>query len=181
MRIPAAALSALLASFSAAAQVKCDCDPARPETMQVRQCSLCAEAEKHPPEQGIFFLRDNNPRKPNRWLALPRQHAGANHPLESMPAAERAALWKAAAEKGRELFGDGWGIAYNGSKVRTQCHTHIHIGRLIRAPIETGKPLIVTSFDQIPNPNGAGIWVHPVGRKYHVHVGEQICETVLAR
>jgi len=25
------------------------------------------------------------------------------------------------------------------------------------------------------------VWVHPVGKKLHVHLGEQICETVLWR
>src|SRR5918994_1451787 len=58
-------------AFAAAAwsfELNCACDPTNPETLNVRQCSLCREAEKQPPDQSVFFLKDNNPRKANRTL-----------------------------------------------------------------------------------------------------------------
>ena len=98
--------------------------------MQLRQCSLCAEADKQPPGTRIFFVKDRNPNKPNRWLALPVKHLEGQHHLHEMTTAERTELWTAAIAKAKELFGDkDWGVAYNGPTVRTQCHTHLHIGR----------------------------------------------------
>jgi diadenosine tetraphosphate (Ap4A) HIT family hydrolase len=155
--------------------LRCLCDPARPETLEARECSLCREAE-------IFFLKDTNPRKPNRWLALPRAHSKGLGSLVDLTLRQRTRLWAAAIKKAKELWGDQWGLAYNGDKVRTQCHLHIHIGKLLRG-IETRKKLVVVDGPaQIPKPkDGEGIWVHPHGRKLHVHLGEQTCETVLLR
>ncbi len=159
----------------------CGCDPARPETMQARECSLCKEAENQPPSQEVFFLKDINPRKPNRWLVLPRAHSNAGHPMHDLPPDMQTRLWKAAMAKGKELWGDGWGIAYNGEKVRTQCHGHLHIGKLLSG-LAPGKFIDVTGPDQIHIMNDAtGIWVHPVGNKLRVHYGEQITETTLMR
>lgn len=170
-----------LFGWNAAAQTVCLCDPARPETMKVRQCSLCSEAEKQTGESGVFFLKDINPTKPTRWLALPRKHGENQHHLHELTAPERAELWTAAIEKAKSLFGDdAWGVAYNGAKVRTQCHAHIHIGRLIRN-IDTGSHIVARSPAQIPAPPFEGVWVHPAGGKLHVHLGEQITETVLLR
>jgi diadenosine tetraphosphate (Ap4A) HIT family hydrolase len=166
------------------AALDCPCDAARPETMRLRQCSLCAEAEKQPaggPE--VFFLKDANPRKANRMLALPRRHHDQMHPLADMDPRLRTQLWTAAIAKARELWGDSaWGLAYNGDKVRTQCHTHIHIGKL-NQHVETGRFVVVSRPSQIPAPPGSGVWVHPVGKgpRMHVHLDEQICETVLIR
>ena len=53
----------------------CLCDLAKPETLEARECSLCSAAETQPGDQPFFFLKDANPNKPNRWLALPRFHA----------------------------------------------------------------------------------------------------------
>lgn len=158
----------------------CDCDPAKPEMWEARQCSLCREAEKQPEDVGIFLLKDNNPRKPNRWLALPRRHAPGKHHLSELTAEERTALWTAAIKKAKELWGDEWGVAYNGDQVRTQCHTHIHIGKLLRG-VEEGKFLVISKPSQIPVPENTGLWIHPEGTKMHVHINEQICETVLLR
>ncbi len=72
----------------------------QPETMSARQCSLCREAEKQPADQSVFFLKDINPRKPNRWLALPRTHDGGLHHLHDMSLSSRTALWTAAIDKG---------------------------------------------------------------------------------
>jgi len=162
--------------------IDCDCDPARPETLKLRQCSLCNEAEKQPAGTRVFFLKDINPRKPNRWLALPRQHGTGAHHLHDLSHAERTELWTAAIAKAKELFGPTeWGVAYNGEKVRTQCHTHLHIGRFVPVAEQSKGYIVVSGPAEIPAPPGAGIWVHPVGGKLHVHFGEQITETVLVR
>src|SRR5262245_53595404 len=99
--------------------------------MQSRECSLCKEAEKQPGATENFFLKDVNPRKVNRMLALPKEHGRLQHSLAAMTPAARVKLWKAAIEKARSLWGEKWGLAMNGDEVRTQCHAHIHIGRLI--------------------------------------------------
>lgn len=159
----------------------CECDPARPETLRQRECSLCSEAEKHAAGE-VFFLKDINPRKPNRWLALPKQHGPGKHPLHEMSPAGRAQLWKAAIQKGVELWGEGnWGAAYNGAKVRTQCHAHVHIGKFVTVSELNRDFLVVSRPEDIPVPADQGVWIHPVGNKLHVHLGEQITETVLLR
>jgi diadenosine tetraphosphate (Ap4A) HIT family hydrolase len=129
----------------------------------------------------VFFLKDINPRKPNRWLALPRAHASGLHGLADMSPAQRTELWTAAIEKARSLWGEQWGLAYNGDESRTQCHTHLHIGKLLDGE-ETSDFVVVADPVEIPvPPDGGGVWVHPVGGKLHVHLGEQITETVLLR
>ncbi len=177
------ALIAAAAATALPAQVtRCACDPSRPETMQARHCSLCGEAEKHPAGTPFFFLRDNNPHKPNRWLILPRDHKydGAL-PLAKMSKAERLALWRAAIGKASSLWGGEWGLAINGDEVRTQCHAHLHIGRILKG-VEYGRPLVVRGPADIPAPrDGTGMWIHPAGKKLHVHLGEQRAETVLFR
>ena len=149
--------------------------------MRVRQCSLCNEAEKQRADTEIFFLKDINPRKPNRWLALPRAHGTGLHHLHDLSPKVRNALWAAAIRKAEEMWGDEWGIAYNGEKVRTQCHTHVHIGKLMKG-VEMPNFIVVTNVSQIPAREGEGIWIHPVGKgRYHVHLGEQTTETALMR
>jgi len=160
--------------------VDCACDPQHPESLAPRECALCREAEKQPPDIQVFFIKDASPRKPNRWLAMPRSHVLGSHPLHDMPADERTALWTAAIAKATELWGDEWGLAYNGEDVRSQCHTHIHIGKLLKG-VERDNFIVVKKPSQIPAIPGEGVWVHPVGKKLHVHTGEQICETVLMR
>jgi hypothetical protein len=148
--------------------------------MTARQCSLCNEAEKQPADQAIFFLKDINPRKPNRWLALPRMHAGGLHHLHDMPLAARTELWTAAIERAKSLWGEDWGVAYNGEKVRTQCHTHVHIGKIM-PHVEMGRFIVVSKPSEIPAPEGEGLWIHGAGKKMHVHLGEQTTETTLMR
>jgi hypothetical protein len=169
-----------LAGCGIAAATDCTCDLKVPESMLARQCGLCREAELQPAETKIFFLKDVSPRKPNRWLALPRSHGTANHELHDMSPAERTALWTAAIAKAKSVWGNDWGLAYNGIKVRTQCHTHIHIGKLL-AGIETSHFIVVSNPSEIQAPAGEGIWVHPSGSRLHVHLGEQATETVLFR
>ncbi|MBX5494655.1 MAG: hypothetical protein IRZ15_04915 [Bryobacteraceae bacterium] len=157
---------------------RCACDPAQAETMQLRECSLCREAEKHPEDIEVFFLKDINPRKPNRWLALPRVHGPGGHHLRDLTPKQRTALWTAAIRKAQELWGDEWGLAYNADTARTQCHAHIHIGKLLKG-LAPGKTMIVDGPADIPPLDG--IWVHPHGKKLMVHYGERITETALLR
>lgn len=164
----------------AAYAVECPCDASDPATLEVRQCSLCREAEKQPADVDWFYLKDNNPRKPNRWLVLPRRHLDTAHHLHDLSRAERTRLWEAAIRKAQELWGDEWGLAYNGEKVRTQCHTHIHIGKLLKG-VERDNFIVVRRASEIPARPGEGMWIHPAGKHMHVHVGEQTCETVLLR
>ncbi len=158
--------------------VSCGCDTAHPETLEARQCSLCREAEKQAPDVKVFFLKDANPNKPKRWLALPRVHARS---MELLSDEQRADLWAAAIAKAKSLFGDDWAIAYNAPSVQTQCHVHVHIGRLIPG-VETSQFITATKIEDIPAPpKGEGFWIHPQGNLFHVHTGEQITETVLER
>ena len=182
MRISGILCGTLLLAGVALAGVRgCACDPDKPETMAARECGLCREADKQTPETTVFFLKDINPRKPHRLLALPRAHMGGGHGLGDMTPAERTALWAAAIEKARSIWGDDWGLAYNGDESRTQCHAHLHIGKLLEG-IETRNFIVVDGPSQIPVPrDGEGLWVHPSGGKLHVHLGEQITETVLLR
>ena len=167
----------LLVARAAAAAPACACLPSDAARMEARECSLCREAEKQPPATAVFFLKDINPRKPNRWLALPRSHS----PLPEMTPAARAEFWTAAIAKARELWGGAWGIAYNGDAVRTQCHLHVHIGKLLDG-VENGPFVVVDNPAEIlVPPDGTGLWVHPVDGRLHVHTGEQITETVLLR
>lgn len=158
--------------------VDCACDPAHPESLQARQCGLCREAEKQPAAVKVFFLKDINPSKPGRWLALPRAHGRS---LDDFTADQRAELWSAAIAKARSLFGDDYAIAYNSPTVQTQCHVHLHLGKLIPG-VETDQSIVVTKIEDIPLPRkGEGLWFHPQGNLFHVHSGEQITETVLER
>jgi hypothetical protein len=165
----------------------CVCDLASPAIAESRTCSLCLEAEKHPASEPAFLLKDNDPTKPNRWLALPRKHYDGANPLARMSAAERLAMWNMAIAKGRDLWGDGWAVALNGDMARSQCHQHVHIGKLLDIDKlldsnETGTAIYVDGPSQLPViADGAGLWFHPAGARLHVHTGVQIDETVLMR
>jgi CDP-diacylglycerol pyrophosphatase len=176
-----AAVGVLLLPFSRADVRTCQCDVARPETMDARECSLCKEAEKQPGYVSYFALRDTNPTKPNRWIMLPRFHG--NHPqqLLEMTPAQRTGYWAAAIDKAQAEWGDTWGIALNGTEKRTQCHIHIHIGKLL-PDMENDHFVVVDGPAQIPVPkDGDGEWVHPAGGKLHVHTDEQAGELKLQR
>jgi hypothetical protein len=177
-----ASLAVCAALAAASTMDQCACDPARAETMEAHRCGLCREAERRPAGEPFVFLRDASPLKPNRWLILPRSHTtDGPRPLSRMTAIERTAFWTAAIGRARELWGDEWGLALNGDEVRSQCHLHVHIGRLLEG-VETGRPLVVDGPAGIPAPrDGSGLWIHPAGRKLHVHLGEQRTETVLLR
>jgi diadenosine tetraphosphate (Ap4A) HIT family hydrolase len=170
----------LNAGLLGAAVDHCACDAAKPETLKARECSLCAEAERQSAGGEFFVLHDTNPRKPNRWLVLPRAHGAGPHPLDEMAPAARLRLWRQVVATAKEKFGDDWGAAYNGAQVRTQCHLHVHVGRFIHAA-ETANFRLVRRLEDMPAPPGGGLWIHPVAGGFHVHTGEQTAETVLVR
>jgi hypothetical protein len=167
-----------LASLGWADVRNCACDATKPETLQAHECGLCRAAESQASDAAVFFLKDINPHKPNRWLALPRSHV---HALPAMTPEARLGLWNAAIEKAKSLWGDQWGLAVNGDERRTQCHMHIHIGKLLEG-VETPNFVEVDEPAGIVIPaDGAGFWIHQVGSKLHVHAGEQVTEFVLMR
>jgi len=156
----------------------CVCDLASAESMAKRECGLCREAEKQPADELVFFVKDINPTKPNRWLALPRAH---KHELADLTPAERLAFWTGAIAKAHELWGDQWGVAVNSDARRSQCHMHAHIGKLLD-DAENSDFVLVSDPAEIPLPReGGGIWIHPVGGKLHVHLGQDAPETLLMR
>jgi hypothetical protein len=157
----------------------CICDFARPETMQGRECSLCRAADAQPARPEFFAIHDASPNKPNRWLALPRFHGRNPQDLAGMTVEQRAAYWTVAIAKARELWGDGWGLAINSVERRTQCHMHIHIGRL-RDGVEDDQFVTVDGPAGIPLPReGDGLWVHPASGGLHVHHGNDAPELLL--
>jgi hypothetical protein len=160
---------------------QCICDAAQPQTMESRECGLCRVADAQPPEPAFFAVRDSNPTKPNRWLELPRSHGRNPQDLAGMTAAQRAAYWTAAIAKARELWGDGWGLAVNSLERRSQCHMHVHIGKLA-AGAEDSHFVDVASPADIPLPReNDGLWVHPVSGRLHVHFGNDSPELLLER
>ncbi len=159
----------------------CACDPAQPASLEERACSLTKESLKQASSaEPVFFLKDINPRKANRTLALPKKTKAGIYTLDGYSASERTELWTAAITKAKALWGENWAVAYNGDKVRTQCQVHIHIGKLNTAA-KVSKFIEVSRPSQIPAPKGAGIWIYPYGGKLRVHAGEQITETALVR
>lgn len=173
-------LLGLAAAPLAADVTNCACDVTKPETMKARECSLCREAEKHPGDTAFFVVKDVNPRKPNRWLAMPHAHAPGPHSLHLLPKDTRTQLWRYAIQQASQRFGDDWGLAYNGQLVRTQCHLHVHIGRWIKAA-DTAKFKLVKRVEDFPAPSDSGIFVRPVKGGFLVLTGEQIMETALVR
>lgn len=84
-------------------------------------------------------------------------------------------------DKAKSLFGEQWAVAYNAPSVQTQCHVHVHLGKLIPG-VETKQFVTVSKAEDIPVPSGGeGCWIHPQGAVLHVHTGEQITETALER
>jgi hypothetical protein len=176
-----AAIALLLLPLGRADVRGCVCDAARPETMAAVECSLCRQAEAQPADVQFFFLKDTNPTKPHRLLALPRFHGANPQTLDGMTAEQRTGYWSAAIAKAREVWGEQWGVAMNGLERRTQCHAHIHIGKLLEGVEKEGFAVVDGPADLPVPPSGTGIWVHPVGGKLHAHVGEQAAELVLER
>jgi hypothetical protein len=181
-RYRALAIIALSLLSATRADVRnCQCDVTIPATLDVRECSLCKEVEKYPMDVPFVFVRDASPNKPNRWLALPRFHG--NHPqqLLEMTPQQRTAYWAAAIGKARELWGEEWGIALNSTEKRSQCHIHIHIGKLLPDQ-EDGRFVVADGPEQIPLPgDGEGLWIHTAGNRYHAHMNEPAGELKLQK
>jgi diadenosine tetraphosphate (Ap4A) HIT family hydrolase len=179
-------ISPLVAAFAfvavSSADVRtCLCDLSQGEARTARECSLCQLADSQPADPPYFFVKDANPNKPNRMLALPRSHGRNPQDLSGMTADERTAYWTVTIDKARELWSDHWGLAINSLERRTQCHMHIHIGKL-RDGVENDSFTVVDSASSIPLPReGDGLLVHPAGGKLHVHTGNDAPELLLER
>jgi hypothetical protein len=156
----------------------CVCDPTHPDTMAGRECSLTLVTMGQGLASPVFFIKDSNPSKANRLLAIPHSF---HHTLDDMTAAERTAYWKAAIAKAREVWGDDWGIAINSLAKRSQCQLHAHIGKLLATVDRSGGVLVARPEDIPVPPNGDGIWIHPEGVKFRVHVGDPSPELGLMR
>jgi len=175
-------LLGLLAVLASRADVTgCHCDLSNPTEMAQRVCGLCKVAEEQPAYETVFFLKDANPTKPHRILALPRMHGINEHLLSSLSADTRLELWSAAIARAQELWGNDWGIACNGIKKRTECHTHLHIGKLLPEGEDSNYKVVDGPAD-IPVPeDGGGILIHPAGGKLHAHLGSDAPELRLMR
>lgn len=159
--------------------VGCPCDHRKPDSMDARVCSLCRTAEEQSAD--VYFLKDINPRKPNRYLALPRAHAGGLQAVGELPAADRERVWTAAIAKARELFGERWGLAENSYFFRTQCHAHIHMGPL-SPDLEDATGTLYPSPRDFPAVGAEkGMWLHPKDGRYCVHLDRDLAEIVLVR
>jgi len=170
----------LVGPLLAQTPLACSCDLKDPAAAARGSCSLSLEAAKQPPDLFMFFLKDNSPIKPSRWLALPRATTTTGiQRLADLRPQERAMLWREAIARAKSMWRDQWGLATNGIFTRGQCHLHIHIGRLIDG-VEWGAFTVVDGPEGIPDPGDSGLWVHEVNGKLHVH-REMIAETVLAR
>ena len=159
----------------------CQCDVTHPETLEPRECSLCKEAEKHPADLPFFAIRDASPNKPNRWIMLPRFHGNNPQQLREMTSEQRTGYWTAAIAKAHELWGEEWGIALNSTERRTQCHMHLHIGKLL-PDAENDRFVVVDKPADLPVPrDGDGMWIHPAGGRLHAHIEEPAGELKLQR
>jgi diadenosine tetraphosphate (Ap4A) HIT family hydrolase len=129
-------------------------------------------AERQPLEPAFFTIRDASPNKPDRWLALPRFHGQSPQELSAMTAEQRTRYWTVAIAKANQVWGDAWGIAVNSLERRSQCHMHMHIGKL-KSGAEDGQFVVVSGPGEIPLPRpNDGIWIHPVLGKFHAHWGD---------
>lgn len=156
----------------------CVCDPAVPASMEARECNLTRLATEQHGSQPVFFIKDANPTKPDRWLAIPHP---IRHTLNDMSPAERNAYWRAALKKAHALWGNDWAVAVNGLEKRTQCQLHAHIGKLL-ATADSSGGIVVKRIQDIPvPPPGSGIWIQPEGKKLRVHPGEMAGELNIMR
>jgi diadenosine tetraphosphate (Ap4A) HIT family hydrolase len=177
---------------------RCPCDHSIAETLLAYpQCSLCLEAEFHNPNVPYFLVQDIEPTKPNRWLILPRAHDKGMQNMSDLSADVSSQLWAAAIRKAEELWGQQWGLAVNGELARSQCHAHVHIGKLLdgvegndylykigRSRIPGKAPITIAGSDGIKAPDkGAAFWIHPAGKGLHLHVEDitALAEFVLMR
>lgn len=159
--------------------VGCPCDHRDAASMSSRVCSLCRTAEEQ--TDAVYFLKDINPAKPNRYLALPRVHQDGLQAVGEMPPEERERVWTAAIERAGELFGERWGLAHNSHFFRTQCHAHIHMGPLSPDVEDEGGSLYGAPKDFPAAGAHQGMWLHPKDGQYCVHLDRDLAEIVLVR
>jgi diadenosine tetraphosphate (Ap4A) HIT family hydrolase len=159
--------------------VGCPCDHARPDTLEARVCSLCKTAEEQTDD--VYFLKDISPAKPNRYLALPREHGDGIQSVGELQDDLRNKVWAEAIEEAGRLFGLRWGLAHNSHFFRTQCHAHIHMGPMSPEVRDEGGTLYDSPADFPAVPADQGIWVHPKDGKYCVHLDRSLAEVVLIR
>ncbi len=159
--------------------VGCPCDHADEESLDPRVCSLCRTAEEQ--TEPVYFLKDINPAKPNRYLALPRLHDDGLQAVGELEPAQREAVWTAAIARAQELFGERWGLAHNSYFFRTQCHAHIHMGPLSPEVRDEGGVLYDHPGNFPAVDASQGIWVHPKQGQYCVHLDRDLAEVVLIR
>lgn len=159
--------------------VGCPCDHADADSLDSRVCSLCRTAEQQ--SDAVYFLKDINPAKPNRYLALPKAHGSGLQAIGEMGAAQREAVWSAAIQRAEELFGARWGLAHNSYFFRTQCHAHIHMGPLSPEVKDEGGTLYDSAGNFPAVEASQGIWVHPKEGRFCVHLDRDLAEVVLIR
>ena len=169
----------LLAASPPYPVVGCPCDHADPSSMGPRVCSLCKTAEKQ--TDAVYFLKDINPHKPNRYLALPKAHEKGLQAVGELPAAERTRVWTAAIAEAQRLFGARWGLAHNAYFFRTQCHAHIHMGPLSPEVGDENGTLYDRPADFPAVSAEQGIWLHPKDGKFCLHLDRDLAEVVLIR
>lgn len=159
--------------------VSCPCDHADAGTLASRVCSLCGTAEQHTDE--IYFLKDINPHKPSRYLALPKSHSSGFQSTTDLSASLRADLWRRAADRAEQLYPGRWGLAQNSHYFRTQCHAHIHIGPLSPEVEDVGGTLYRTTSEFPDVGPEQGMWLHPKDGGFCVHLDRDLAEIVLVR
>ena len=147
--------------------------------MDKRVCSLCRTAEEATDE--IYILKDINPRKPSRYLALPKAHDHGFQSTIHLARELRNELWKRAIQRAEELYPGRWGLAQNSHFFRTQCHAHIHIGPLSPEVVDEGGRVYATVEDMPDVGPAQGIWLHPKDGQYCVHLDRDLAEIVLVR
>jgi hypothetical protein len=137
------------------------------------ECSLCGEAVRRRPQRdggSTIVIEDKNPCK-GRWLALPLEHRGpCMQTLSTLSPKARGDLGRTAVAKAAAEFGPGFGLAINPPDQRTQCHLHVHIGRLRPNVTCSATIAAVSSPDDVfAIATDQGMWVHAAGGGYHVH------------
>ncbi len=153
----------------------CPCDEGNPRSLDQTVCGLCGGGQGH---TDAYVVRDASPAKPNRLLALPPHHAVE---LADLRLDQRTALWTAAIVAARKNFDEDWALAQNSVLFRTQCHAHIHIGRLDPEYRHSGGTIIASPADLPATTTFQGIWVHPRDNGYCFHLDRLHPEALLQR
>lgn len=149
----------------------CACDHSRPESLADRNCALCRVVEAR--EGDPLLVKDIDPEKPNRWLALPRRHdAATRQSIADLSEDDRRELAAFSVREAERLFPGRWALAVNPAAERSQCHLHVHLGPRRGDALCTNAGIHVAEPGRILDamaPDGS-VWAHPEpGGGYHVH------------